>query len=52
VPGAAEVPAYTDPHMLLASLLLAAGERTQSALAVYKVRDNRIVSVWYYEVMP
>ena len=30
----------------------ATGERTQSALAVYKVRDNRIVSVWYYEVMP
>ena len=30
----------------------AAGDRTQSALAVYKVRDRRIVSVWYYEVMP
>jgi hypothetical protein len=30
----------------------AAGEKTQSALAVYKVRDGRIVSVWYYEVMP
>jgi hypothetical protein len=30
----------------------ATGEKTQSALAVYKVRDRRIVSVWYYEVMP
>jgi hypothetical protein len=30
----------------------ATGEKTQSALAVYKVRDGRIVSVWYYEVMP
>jgi hypothetical protein len=30
----------------------ASGEKTQSALAVYKVRDRWIVSVWYYEVMP
>ena len=29
----------------------ASGEKTQSALAVYKVRDGRILSVWYYDVM-
>jgi hypothetical protein len=30
----------------------ASGEKTQSALAVYKVTGGRIASVWYYEVMP
>jgi hypothetical protein len=27
-------------------------EQTQSAVAVYKVREGRIAAVWYFEVMP
>jgi hypothetical protein len=27
-------------------------QKTQSALAVYKLRDSQIVAVWYYDVMP
>lgn len=27
-------------------------QKTQSALAVYKLKESQIVAVWYYDVMP
>jgi len=28
------------------------GERTQSSVAVYEVREEKIVRVWYYPALP